>query len=211
MLNEFTTWAAEIMASFDWSDLFAFIAGCLAMVAYKNFQAVKWNRSKESGGDRSVMGTEDDATTGIKIRGRKINLPALNKKFLIWFVVAASMIGIMFSTYQTGRDIRQNVAETRAVSLAVCENAKVSGVERKALQDLLLASMNQPPEIKNLPQDDPVRQEWGRKLALTYLGALEDAAKQRKAISEGKHLDPDFWERYFGPDYPEPDCFVPVN
>lgn len=211
MLNEFAHWVAEILASFDWSDLFAFFAGCLAMIVWKNIQAMKWNRSRESGGDRSIMGTDEDATTGKKVRGHKISLPALNRKFGIWLVVVVSMLGVMYSTYQTGQDIRHNVAETKAVSMAVCENAKVSGVERKALQDLLISSLNQPDDIKNRPQDDPVRQEWGKKVVLTYLGALEDAANQRKAISDGKNVDPDFWERYFGPDYPEPDCVVPVR
>ena len=188
MGSEFINWLTEIGASFDGSDFIAFIGGVVFMICWKNVRAMIVNRSSGK---------------------RKINLPKMNAKILVWAVVVIAMVGVMWSTLETGNAIRQNVKETKAVAIAVCENAKVSGVERKALQDLLIASMNAP-EAK-LPVDDPVRKEWGQKLGLAYLATLDDAAKQRQKISRGEHIDPNFWERYFGPDYPEPDCVVPVQ
>ena len=210
MANEFANWLMEILSSFDGSDFFAFIFGCLSMIVWKNVQAATWNRSRQSGGDKSIMGTDDvNSTAGEQKRGRKINLPKMNMKYFVWLVMALGILGVMWSTVETGNAIRQNVADTKQLAVAVCENAKVSGVERKALQDLLISSMNAP-ESK-LPVDDPARKEWGRKLGLQYLGTLDDAALQRKNIQEGKGLDPDFWERYFGPEYPEPDCLRPYR
>lgn len=185
MVNDFMVWVGEIIASFDGSDLFAFVGGCLAMVVYKNVRAMMVNRDKTD--------------------KRHISLPKLNAKYLLWIVVLIGVLGVMWSTYDTGNAIRQNVHDTQRLAIAVCENAKVSGVERKALQDLLITSMNAPEQ--KLPQDDPVRKEWGKKIALQYLGSLEDAAKQRSRIQKGEGLDPNFWERYFGPDTPEPDCY----
>jgi hypothetical protein len=186
MIDSFTTWLTEILASFDGSDFFAFVAGCLAMILYQNVKAIMINRNKRD--------------------HRHINLPKLNRKYFIWVVVFASMLGIMWSTSETSRAQKELAQSTQGIAIAVCENAKVSGVERKGLQDLFFALLNIPPEIRALPQDDPTRQAYGQQLGLNYLALLDDASQQRDRVQAGKGIDPDFWERYFGPDYPEPDC-----
>lgn len=206
MASDFIMWLQEIISSFDGSDIFAFFAGCLAMVVWKNIQAMRWNRSKSSGGDGSVMGTEDSSTEGKQVRGRKISLPKMNRKYLIWIVVIVSMVGIMWSTTETATSTQQNTEKMTALAIRLCEGSKVTRVENKGLQDLFFAALNVPPEIAALPQDDPKRKAWGQDIGLKYLGTLDDAGQQRDKIQLGQKIDPNFWERYFGPDKPEPLC-----
>lgn len=186
MANSFMAWLSEILASFDGSDFFAFFAGCLAMVLWKNVRGM------------SIFKDGDGK--------RHIKLPKFDRRWLIWAVVLVSMVGIMWSTNETARSQDRQAQQMYSLAIRLCEGSKVTRVEAKASQDLFFAALNMPPEIAKLDPNDPVRKQWGQEIGLRYLGTLDDAAQQRDALQMGQSIDPDFWERYFGPDRPEPIC-----
>jgi hypothetical protein len=186
MLTDLSRWAAEVVSSFDGSDLFAFLAGVIFMIVWKNVRAMLINRDKT---DR-----------------RHINLPKMNKKWFINGFIILAFLGIFWSTVEVNNAIKHQSVETRAIAERVCEDSKISSVERKALQDLFFALLNIPPQIANLDPKDPVRQQWGQDLGLKYLNTLDDAQQQRRTLQTGGHIEPEFWERYFAPGYTEPSC-----
>lgn len=185
MLTDFNLWLGEIVCSFDGSDIFAFLAGILFMLLYKNIRVLWWNRHHP----RSI----------------KVNLPKLNRKWLTNGFIALVMLLVLASSYETNQAVRDNAHETKAIAVRTCEDSKVSSIERNGLQTLLLGVMNPPANIKSLPTNDPVRQEFGRKLALDYLGVLEVAGQQRRSIRDGGHVPDEVWNKYMGPQ-PPPRC-----
>jgi hypothetical protein len=185
MASEFMTWLSEILASFDGSDFIAFIGGCVAMIIWKNVKCMAINRDKTD--------------------KRRFNLPKMNTKYLIWVVVIISILGVFWSTNETSRAQHALATQTHAIAVRTCEDSKVSSIERNGLQGLLLNLLNPPAEIKVLPQTDPRRQEYGRKLSLDYLGLLDEAGQARRAIRDGGHLQPGIWDKYMGSQV-EPKC-----
>lgn len=185
MLASIANWLMEVGSSFDGSDIFAFVGGVIFMIVYKNVRAMMENRHRAAAGKR------------------KINLPKVNKGWFINGFIAIAILLVFWSTLETNAAIKQNSQETRAIAVRTCEESKVSAVERNGLQTILIASMTDPRQ--QLPQDDPVRREWGRKLGLDYIGVLEDAGHQRRQIQDGHHIDPGFWKHYMG-NQVEPRC-----
>jgi hypothetical protein len=95
-------------------------------------------------------------------------------QFVTWVLVLATLVYIMYSTQQA-----RNCALRLNVSLGT-EQA-IAKIERDALQNLLFAAINPPPDIAPLPPQDPARVAWGQKLGQQYLATIQSAAQQRVA------------------------------
>lgn len=91
---------------------------------------------------------------------------------VIAVMVVVVLVWIMVST---------NQARNCAVRLnnSISNEQAISKIERDALENLLFQAISPPPDIANLPADDPRKQAWGRQLGTQYVGQVQAAAKQR--------------------------------
>lgn len=91
---------------------------------------------------------------------------------VVMVMVLATLVYIMYSTQQA-----RNCA--LRLNLSLSTEQSISKTERDALQNLLFAAINPPPDIVDLPQTDPARIAWGQKLGQQYLATVQSAAQKR--------------------------------
>jgi hypothetical protein len=91
---------------------------------------------------------------------------------VIAVMVVVVLVWIMVST---------NQARNCAVQLnnSISNEQAISKIERDALENLLFQAISPPPDIANLPQDDPRKQAWGKELGSQYITQVQTAARKR--------------------------------
>lgn len=93
---------------------------------------------------------------------------------VIAVLIVVVLVWIMYTTQQA-----RNCA--LRLNNSISEEQRLSKIERDALQNLIFAAVQPPPDIAVLPQDDPRKKEWGQQLGAQYVAVVQDAARQRVA------------------------------
>lgn len=91
---------------------------------------------------------------------------------IVLVMVVVVLVYIMVTTQQA-----RNCALRLNVSLGTEQS--IAKTERDALQNLLFAAINPPPNVRDLAQDDPARIAWGQQLGQQYLATVQSMAQKR--------------------------------
>src|ERR1044072_7849063 len=135
VLSELSNWMMEVFASFDLSDIFAFLGGVLFMVCYKNVRTIMWNRANP--------------------RLKNISLPKMNRKWLTNAFIVVAIVLSMLSTYQISEEQRALQVSTEKCMHEFVVQAKARAdlntklnsliVEDKAATNQFIVSIFTPP------------------------------------------------------------------
>lgn len=113
---------------------------------------------------------------------RKIKLPSARNVLIAVGVLA--IIWSVWSTNETQEQMRKLSFQTLQTAEAVCEEQKVRRVETDEQTAVFIKATRIPDEIRNLPQDDPVRRKWGQDLLNEYVKAGQDANLKRAELAK---------------------------
>lgn len=149
-------------------SLLAFIVGSAATFV---FCRLKWN-------SMSNMPTSNNKNdTSFPHRVRNI--------WLAWGVIVLAVLAIGWRQESATRhnlDCQRQFTEAlRARSVVAQQDQQANVRAQEALQLWIFSLLNPPPDIKDLPQDDPARREWGIKLTQDYLATVDAIGKERAA------------------------------
>lgn len=120
--------------------------------------------------------------------------------WLAWGVIVLAVLAIGWrqeSATRQGLECQRQFTEAlRARSVVALQDQQANVRAQEALQLWIFSLLNPPPNIKDLPQDDPARREWGIHLTEQYLATVDTIAKERAANEAIRQQHP----------LPEPTC-----
>lgn len=177
------------MLGIDWSQLFtretllAAIIGSVVTATFMKLKARFYDKTPTS------KNTHD---TPFAHRARTI--------WLAWGVIVLAVLAIGWrqeSATRQGLECQRQFTEAlRARSGVALQDQQANVRAQEALQLWLFNLLNPPADIKDLPQDDPARREWGIKLTNEYLAKVDAIGRERAANEAIRQQNP----------LPEPTC-----
>ena len=106
------------------------------------------------------------------------HLATRTKRNVALVMLVTGFLAVM--VYITGAT-NQNTNCTKTIVRTFQTELNIAKQEREGFISIIQQAVNPPPDIAALDPQDPVRQEWGKKLTLEYLGNQQRLAGEREA------------------------------